>query len=74
MKPTDASVDVPIVLKGNAQVVAIMGAQIQIMDLETYQTWDAEKPKDIAGLTGGDEVEYIRWGDNLKVVRKKGSN
>jgi len=72
LKPTDASVDVPIVLKGSAQVVALMGAQIQIMDLESYETFNLEKPKDVPDLASGVEVEYIRWGDNIKVVRKKG--
>ncbi|MCR4369374.1 MAG: translation initiation factor IF-5A [archaeon] len=73
MKPTDASVDVPIILKGSAQVVAVMGNTVQLMDLEDYQTYDIEKPKDVQGLTGGTEVEYIKWGDLLKVVRKRGS-
>jgi len=71
LKPTDASVDVPIISKGSAQVVAVMGTQIQIMDVETYKTFDVDKPKDVPNLSGGDEVEYISWGDNIKVVRKK---
>lgn len=71
LKPVDGSVDVPIILKGSAQVVAVMGTQIQIMDVETYKTFDIDKPKDIPNLSGGDEVEYINWGDNIKVVRKK---
>ena len=71
LKPVDGSVDVPIILKSSAQVVAVMGAQIQIMDVETYKTFDLDKPKDIPNLSGGDEVEYISWGDNIKVVRKK---
>ncbi|MCR4335465.1 MAG: translation initiation factor IF-5A, partial [archaeon] len=57
LKPTDASVDVPIILKGSAQVVAVMGAQIQIMDIESFETFDLDKPKDVQGLQSGDEVE-----------------
>ena len=71
LKPTDASVDIPIILKGSAQVVAVMGTQIQIMDVETYKTFDIDKPKDVPNLSGGDEGEYINWGSNIKVVRKK---
>jgi len=41
--------------------------------LQDYQTFEIEKPKDISGLSGGVELEYIRWGDNIKVVRKKGA-
>ena len=73
LKPTDADVEVPIILKGDAQVVAVMGDKVQIMDLQDYQTFEIEKPKDISGLSGGVELEYIRWGDNIKVVRKKGA-
>ncbi|MAG18138.1 MAG: translation initiation factor IF-5A [Candidatus Diapherotrites archaeon] len=71
LKPTDASVNVPIILKGIAQVVAVMGTQLQIMDIVSFETFDVDKPKDVPGLQGGDEVEYIRWGSNVKVVRKK---
>jgi len=71
LKPTDASVEVPIILKGSAQVVAVMGTQIQIMDTESYKTYDLDKPKDVTGIQGGIEVEYIHWGDNVKVTRKK---
>ncbi|MCH7902591.1 translation initiation factor IF-5A, partial [archaeon] len=53
LKPVDGSVDVPIILKSSAQVVAVMGAQIQIMDVETYKTFDLDKPKDIPNLSGG---------------------
>ena len=71
LKPTDASVNIPIILKGSAQVVAIMGAQVQIMDISSYETFEVEKPKDVSNLTSGIEVEYIRWGSSIKIVRKK---
>src|SRR3989344_1978975 len=73
LKPTDADAEVPIILKGDAQVVAVMGDKVQIMDLQDYQTFEIEKPKDISGLSGGVELEYIKWGDNIKAVRKKGA-
>lgn len=73
MKPTSADVDVPIMTKSAAQVVAVMGDRVQIMDLESYETFDVKKPPEIAGLASGIEVEYIKWGDNVKVLRKKGS-
>jgi len=72
LKPTSAEVEVPIMVKGSAQVVAIMGDTIQVMDLQSYETFDVKKPN-IQGLASGVEVEYIRWGDQVKVLRKKGS-
>ncbi len=72
LKPTSADVEVPIMAKGSAQVVAVMGDSLQIMDLSSYETFDVKKP-DTPGLSSGVEVEYIRWGDNIKVLRQKGS-
>lgn len=71
MKPTDADVEVPIIEKRSGQVVAVMGDNVQIMDAEDYTTFDIPKPKDIAGLQGGAEVEYHRYGNMIKIVRKK---
>lgn len=73
LKPTSADVEVPIMSKGSAQVVAVMGDTIQIMDLATYETFDVKKPAKISSLESGVEVEYIRWGDQVKVLRRKGS-
>lgn len=73
LKPTGAEAEVPIIVKGNAQVVAVMGDTVQIMDLTSYETFDVRKPAEVQGLASGIEVEYMRWGDNVKIVRKKGS-
>jgi len=73
LKSTSMDVDVPIMLKASGQVVAVMGDTVQIMDLSSYETFDVKKPGDIQGLASGVEVEYVRWGDNVKIVRKKGN-
>ena len=73
LKPTSADAEVPIVLKGSAQVVALMGDTVQIMDLQNYETFDVKKPEGISGLASGTEVEYMRWGDSVKIIRTKGS-
>jgi len=71
LKPTDADVDVPIIKKGAAQVVALMGDNVQVMDLNNYATYTLPKPKDITGLTSGVELEYHQYGEKIKIVRKK---
>jgi len=59
VKPGDAEIEVPIVEKKTGQVVAISGNTTQIMDLETYETFDAEIPEELKGkLTQGGEVQY----------------
>lgn len=71
LKPTVQDAEVPVVDKGTAQVVAVMGNTIQIMDTTSYEAFNADKPKDIEGLQSGVEVEYIRVDQNVKIVRKK---
>ncbi|AJF60813.1 MAG: translation initiation factor IF-5A [Candidatus Diapherotrites archaeon] len=71
LKPADADVEVPIIEKKSAQVVAVMGETIQLMNVESYETFDIPKPKEIVGLQGGVEVEYHKWGNYIRVVRKK---
>lgn len=70
LKGTGNDVEVPIITRSQAQVVAILGEQVQLMDLESYEMMNAPKPKDLA-LEQGGNVEYIKWGDLVKVVRKR---
>ena len=70
LKSTDSDIEIPIIPKSRAQVVAIIGDNAQIMDTESYETFDVPKPKDISGLESGVEVEYIRYGDNVKITRR----
>ena len=71
LKPTSTDCDVPIIARGTGQVVAVMGDSVNVMDTHDYQTFDVAKPKDISGLASGVEVEYIKFGDNVKIIRKK---
>lgn len=71
LKSTDSDVDIPMIPKASGQVVAIIGDSVQIMDTTTFETLDAPKPKDIDGLESGSDIEYIRYGDNIKITRKK---
>lgn len=69
LKGTDVEVEIPILAKRNGQVVAIVGNTVQVMDMETYETYETPKPE--FALASGDEVEYHKWEDNLKINRKK---
>ena len=59
VKPADTEIDVPIVEKKNAQVVAITGGTAQLMDLESFETFDAIMPEELKGkINQGGEVQY----------------
>lgn len=72
LKPSTADTQVPIVKRGTGQVVAVMGDVIKLMDVVSYGMFDAPRPKDISGLSSGVEVEYLRYGKSVKILRKKG--
>ncbi len=72
VKPADAKIKVPIILKKPAQVVAVMGDTAQLMDLETYETSDVDIPDEFKGkLDSGTEVITWRYGNNVMIVSKK---
>jgi translation initiation factor 5A len=71
MQPTSAEAEVPMVERGNAQVVAVMGGQLQIMDVATYETFNVAKPTELKDLKSGDEIEYLRAETQFRILRKK---
>lgn len=75
VSPVDANVEVPIIDKRNGQIISITENGIQIMDLETFETFETnyidEEIKD--KITVGVEVEYWKVMNRTKVVRIKGS-
>ncbi len=59
--PVDARVEVPIIEKRVGQVLAITGDSVQIMDMETYDTFEVPLPEEEelkSKLEPGVEVEY----------------
>ena len=73
VKPVDSKVDIPIIDKRTAQVIAIMGRDVQLMDLETYETFETPIPDELSEqLVEGLEVEYIEALGQRKLMRTKG--
>ena len=71
LKPTDGDIEIPIISRSTAQVVAVVGNNLQIMDTSSYEMFDVPKSKDVPNIVAGDETEYVRFGDKVKIVRKK---
>lgn len=72
--PTDAKVEALIIEKKSGQVLAFIGDNVQIMDLETYETIEIPKPdpEEIGGtLVEGGEVDYIEVMGQRKITRVK---
>jgi len=76
VKPVDTKVEVPILDKRVGQILAVMGDQVQIMDLENYETIELPIPDEFAdeirdGVGTDLGVEYIVALGNMKIMRTK---
>jgi len=58
VKPGHDNIEVPIVDKRNAQVLSISGKTANVMDSETYETFDMEIPPELKEVTEGATVLY----------------
>jgi len=68
--PVKHKVQVPLIDKRNAQVVSLMGAEVQLMDLETYEMFQLPIPDDLKdSLKPGEEIQYIVAMDRKKITR-----
>ncbi|MCX6656373.1 MAG: translation initiation factor IF-5A [Candidatus Bathyarchaeota archaeon] len=70
----DAGCQVPIVDKRSGQIVSITPSDIQLMDLETYETIEMSMPTDddiASKIVAGKEVEYWVIMGRYKINRVK---
>ncbi|WP_336133357.1 translation initiation factor IF-5A [Natronomonas amylolytica] len=66
-QPVDQKVWVPIVERKQGQVVSISGNDMQVMDLDTYDTITMRIPEDL-DPSPDDDIEYLEWEGQRKVV------
>ncbi len=72
VSPVDAKVDLPITEKKSAQILAFVGKQVQLMDMETYSTFELPRPKkgEVEGtMVEGAEVEVLDVMGRRKITR-----
>ena len=68
--PVKHKVHVPVIDKRNAQVLALMGDNVQLMDLETYETFEMPIPAEYKGqLEPGKEIMYLEALGRKKITR-----
>ena len=70
VKPVKHKVHVPIIDKRSAQVLALMGDNVQLMDLETYETFEMPIPEEYKGqIETGKEIQYLNALGRKKITR-----
>ena len=68
--PVKHKVQIPIIDKRVAQVISVSGDVAQLMDLETYETFELEIPEEFKGkLEAGKEIQYIEALGKRKIMR-----
>ena len=75
VKPVSAQAEVPIIEKRAGQVISLLPASVQVMDLETYEMLETPLPEEEglkSKLTSGVEVEYWRILGRTRIMRTKG--
>jgi translation initiation factor 5A len=73
--PVDARVEVPMIEKKTGQVIALMGSNVQVMDMESFETFETPLPdeEDLKSkITPGVEIEYWQMLGQNKIMRTKG--
>lgn len=66
-QPVDAKVWVPIIDRKQGQVINVDGSDMQVMDLETYETFTMRIPEEMEP-SPDDEIEYLEYESQRKVV------
>jgi len=68
--PVKHKVHVPLIDKRNAQILALMGVNVQLMDLETYETFEMPIPDEFKDqLEPGKEISYLEALGRKKITR-----
>jgi translation initiation factor 5A len=72
--PVDQRVESPVIEKRVGQILADLGNSFQVMDMETYDTYEVEKPSDsqlLDKLKPGVQVEYWEVLGKRLIVRTR---
>jgi translation initiation factor 5A len=73
LSPAHGDVEVPEIKKRRAQVVSVTGNVVQLMDMETYDVFDAVLPDELkATLKSGNEVETMEALGKRIIIRITG--
>ena len=73
--PGHDNVEVPIIEKRNAQVLSVHGDMANVMDSETYETFDLKIPEELKGqVVEGSSVLYWVIMDEKVIKQVKGSD
>ncbi|OYT54035.1 MAG: translation initiation factor IF-5A [Candidatus Altiarchaeales archaeon ex4484_2] len=70
MGPVSQKVEIPIISKDTCQVLNVVGGNVQLMDMTSYETFELPVPKDYKGeLSQGNEVLVMGALGQRKIIQ-----
>ncbi len=72
IKPAGQKIETPVIDKKSAQVLAVIGSNLQVMDLVSYETFDVPVPEDMGDITEGMEIMYMELDGKKRILQVKG--
>ena len=68
--PVTEKVQVPLIDKRTAQVLSMQGENVQLMDLQSYETFDLPIPEEFkTEIQPGKDIQYIETMGRKKIMR-----
>lgn len=68
--PVKHKVQVPLIDKRTAQVLAVIGDEVQLMDMGTYETFNLPIPEELRDdIKPGEEIQYLEALGRRKITR-----
>jgi len=73
LKPSSGDIEVPVITKKKGQIVSVTDTTAQVMDLESYETFDLPIPEDMKGsVKAGAEIEIMEASGRRAISRVMG--
>ncbi|OYT27077.1 MAG: translation initiation factor IF-5A [Candidatus Altiarchaeales archaeon ex4484_96] len=70
MGPVDQKIEIPQISKDNAQVLNVLGENVQLMDMSSYETFELPVPEEYQGkLTQGQEILVLSALGQRKIIQ-----
>lgn len=72
VKPAGHKFRIPVILKKSGQILSVSENNVQLMDMETYETFEVNIPEEFRGkLQEGKEVMLWKFGPKLLIKSLK---
>ena len=70
LAPGDSTIEIPVIERKTVQIMSVNGAEIKVMDSQTYEMYDLTVPEEfVSQVAPGKEAEIIEAMGTRKIER-----